>query len=90
MSVNPSVKTRVSTIICPSCKVEMYSRARHDFHGCKCGTFVDGGFDCLRYGWPNGFDKPTGRTRYVAATRAELYDDWNKRINKFGFIVGKK
>jgi len=85
-----SVKTRVTTIVCPSCQMEMYSRARHDFHGCKCGTFVDGGFDYVRYGWPNGFDKPTTHIRYVAATRQELYDDWNKRIDHFGFIPNGK
>lgn len=84
------VKTRVYTIICPSCKLEMYSRARHDFHGCKCGTFVDGGFDYLRYGGPNGFPKPTGKTRYVAATRQQLFEDWNRQTNKFGFIARAK
>lgn len=85
-----SVKTRVNTIVCPSCNVEMYSRAHHDFHGCKCGTFVDGGFSYMRYGWPNGFDRPVAKIRYVAATRQDLYDDWNKRIDKFGFIKAKK
>jgi len=90
MSAKHATKTRVSTIICPICKAEMFSRARHDYHGCKCGTFVDGGFDYLRYGWPNGTDKPTSRIRYVVATRQELYDDWNQRIDKFGFIKGTK
>jgi hypothetical protein len=81
------VRTRVYTVICRKCDLEMYSRARHDFHGCKCGTFVDGGFDYLRYGWPGGTEKPTGKTRYVNATRQELYDDWNKQNNKYGFIL---
>lgn len=83
-------RTRVTTVTCLKCGAEMYSRARHDFHGCKCGIYVDGGFDYLRYGgWSNGNEKPTTRVRYVNATRRELYDDWNTRADKFGFI-GKK
>jgi hypothetical protein len=64
----------------------MYSRARHDYRACKCGTMIDGGFDYFRCGWPNGFAKPAARARYVNATRRELYDDWNKQRNKFGVI----
>lgn len=86
MSVTAKVRTRVRTVVCPRCKVEMYSRARHDYHGCVCGTTVDGGFDYLRYGWPTGFSKPVTKTRYVNATRKELYDDWNFSHDKFGFI----
>lgn len=67
----------------------MYSRAVHDFHGCKCGTFVDGGFDYLRAGWADGCMAPKTRTRYVNATRQQLFDDWNRRIDKFGFINKK-
>lgn len=87
MKTKSVVKTRVLTVTCPECKSEMYSRSRHDFHGCSCGTFVDGGFDYLRYG---GMDltKIVKRTRYVNATRQELYDDWNNRKDKFGFIKG--
>lgn len=79
-------RTRVRTATCPKCNIEMYSRARHDYHGCKCGTFVDGGFDYLRYGGPNGHYSPKIRIRYVKATRWELYQDWNTSSNKFGFI----
>lgn len=84
-----SVRTRVRTVTCTECGAEMYSRARHDLHGCECGTFVDGGFDYLRAGWSKGDKRPITSTRYVAATRQELYDDWNKRIDKFGFIQKK-
>lgn len=81
------MRTRVMTITCPKCGAEMYSRARHDYHGCNCGTVVDGGFDYLRYGWPNGAEKPKVRTRYVNASRRELFDDWNTRKDKYGFIT---
>lgn len=30
------------------------STYRHDFKGCKCGVFVDGGLDYERCGWPSG------------------------------------
>lgn len=86
MTKTKTKRTRVTTITCPQCKSEMYSRSRHDFHGCACGTFIDGGFDYIRYGWPNGYDRPKARYRYVNATRAELANDWNKAIDKYGFI----
>jgi len=33
---------------CPTCKVELISRYRHDFVSCPCGQFVDGGHDYFR------------------------------------------
>jgi hypothetical protein len=81
------MRTRVSTVTCPQCQTEIYSRARHDYHACYCGkTIVDGGFDYLRYGWAAGGPKPKVRIRYIAATRQELQDDWNARKDKFGFF----
>lgn len=83
-------KIRVSTVTCPACKVEIYSRAQHDYHSCYCGqTTVDGGFNYLRYGWAAESPKPLVRVRYITATRKELYDDWNGRHDKFGFLSGK-
>lgn len=82
-------RTRVQTVECPKCRVEMYSRAVHDFHGCKCGVFVDGGFAYLHYGGYKN-EPPKIRTRYVLATRHQLYEDWNFGINKFGFIKKEK
>lgn len=87
MKTKSVVRTRVFTVTCPDCKAEMYSRARHDFHGCFCGTFVDGGFDYVRYGGKD-LNSIVKRTRYVKATRQELYDDWNNRKDQFGFIKG--
>jgi hypothetical protein len=44
----PIVQTGV---MCPSCLDEIFSNSVHDFTECRCGdTFVDGGFDYLRYG----------------------------------------
>ncbi len=85
-----TIKTRVTTVTCGKCAVEIYSRAVHDYHLCYCGgTMVDGGFDYLRYGWGPNDPKPLVRKRYVNATRKELYDDWNTRNDKFGFYKPK-
>lgn len=82
------VRTRVSTVTCPGCKVEFYSRARHDYRLCGCPeeTMVDGGFDYLRYGGKD-LKAIVTRIRYVSQTRRELYDDWNHSADKFGIIT---
>ncbi len=89
-----TAKTRVWTITCPECKLEFYSRARHDYRVCGCpsNTMVDGGFSgYVRYG---GKDvtvlRDTFRHRFVKATKQELFDDWSHRQSKFGVIVGRK
>lgn len=49
--MSSSKGVEVSVVICPACKQGIYSVARYDFHYCDCGgTFVDGGFDYVRYG----------------------------------------
>ena len=84
------VRTRVAAVTCNGCGDEIYSRARHDFRSCKCGkTHIDGGFDYVKA----GFDPSVGfsqRIRYVDATRAELYQDWNLQKDKFGKIHPSK
>lgn len=80
------MKTRVTTVTCPKCNDEIYSRAHHDYHTCLCGqTMVDGGFDYLRYGGAD-LSKIKQRIRYVSASREELYRDWNERKDIFGSI----
>ena len=83
-------KLKIKTIKCPTCKDVIFSRARHDFHYCSCGTiFVDGGFDYLRYGGNDGaiFVDVKFMNLELDVTKEELNDDWNKRINKFGIIT---
>lgn len=49
-------KKRKFGVQCAKCGERLFSWWRHDFHHCKCGgTFVDGGWDYLRYG---GEEKP--------------------------------
>jgi len=80
-------KIRVSTVICPGCKAEIYSRARHDFHTCGCPeqTFIDGGFDYTRYGGKS-YGQIQHKTRYLPITRQKLYEDWNYKVDKLGVI----
>jgi ribosomal protein L37AE/L43A len=80
------MKTKVSCVVCPSCKDVIYSRARHDFHRCSCGEVaVDGGFDYLKISYKTV--RPEVIVKEIDASKQELYDDWNNRLNKFGFIT---
>lgn len=82
------IRTRVTTVTCPFCHAELFSRARHDYRECPCKkTMVDGGFDYLRFGWDHKGQRPMVRTRYVNVTRATLYDDWNSSKDRYGFII---
>lgn len=77
--------TKVTGIVCPTCKAFIFSRAHHDFHYCKCGEcFVDGGFEYLRFGWTK--TQPIRATTEVRQTQRELFSDWNKKEDKYGII----
>jgi len=80
----------VKAIICPSCDDTIFSRARHDFIWCSCGNCgIDGGFEYVRTSWKTG-GMPKHKRIKVLATRQQLYDDWNNRVDKFGLIKKKK
>ena len=82
------MKTKVNCIVCPSCKDVIYSRARHDFHFCSCGEIaIDGGFEYMRMSYKSV--KPEIVVREVDVTKDELFQDWNQRLDKFGFIKPK-
>jgi len=73
---------KINAIKCLICGDIIYSRARHDFHSCKCGeTSIDGGFDYMRVIAPSGYDNVEIE---VDTTEADLYKDWNEGIDKFG------
>ena len=77
---------KVVAIKCPNCGETIYSRARHDFRTCFCGNCsIDGGFDYIKVSAKNGL--PNTFKVEVNATKQQLYDDWNKRINKYGVIM---
>lgn len=87
MRKKPS-KLKVTTITCPLCKEEIYSRANHDFRTCSCGECsVDGGRSYLKFSWnPEkfGMDDVVRQIRELDVTEQDLYDDWNKGIDKLG------
>ena len=76
---------KVLAVKCNKCGEIIYSRAHHDFHYCSCGaTFVDGGRDYLRYGNDPTAGRPKELEIEVDATEQEMYQDWNKRLDKLG------
>jgi Zn-finger nucleic acid-binding protein len=76
---------KVKAIACPTCRTIIYSRARHDFHYCRCGEVaVDGGFDYMKICFKKKL--PITSEFEVAATKQELFDDWNTDTNRFGWI----
>ena len=84
-----SKKTIVSALECPRCRVFIFSRARHDYRSCPCGEIsVDGGFDYFKVGFRGG-TLPRVVKKMVPATKQQLFDDWNERIDKFGVIETK-
>lgn len=79
---------KVSAIHCPNCGDTIYSRARHDMIGCTCRKiWIDGGFDYIKISFTDVDNPPKIIELDVEATKQELYDDWNNRINKFGRIT---
>lgn len=82
---------KVSAIKCLGCGDIIYSRARHDWHRCSCGkTFIDGGFDYMRVGWDEETGYEHADIELEGVTEEDLYDDWNKKIDKYGTIKEKK
>lgn len=77
----------VNAIRCPKCGEIIYSRAHHDFHFCHCGNaYIDGGFDYVRIGAKEGLDDIKVFQLEIKSNKKELYDDWNKNKDKFGWI----
>lgn len=88
-SVNYVKRTRVTCIQCWNCEAIIYSRARHDYRPCPCGTVaIDGGFDYVKMCFNEKVPKMF--VRYVRASREELYEDWNNCSDKFGVIANAK
>jgi len=76
------------------CGDTIYSRAGHDFQTCSCPPdeyiFIDGGQN-------NPYFRVGGNPSEIEhvdleldLSLSQLYDDWNKRIDKYGIIKGKK
>lgn len=79
---------KVNAVRCRECGDTIYSRARHDFRECSCGSsFVDGGSFYLRYG---GCASAPFEIDIKVTDERELYKDWNNSKDKFGLIKGIK
>lgn len=79
---------KVHALRCLTCNTTVYSRTTHDRRHCLCQNIaIDGGFDYIKISW---VDKNTfvqyPEYEIGEVTKEELYNDWNKRINKYGFI----
>jgi hypothetical protein len=69
-------ETSVTLVICTACNTGIFSVSVHDFHYCPCGsTFVDGGFDYIRFGYPPGTRRPRTVTLKVPQSMKELLND---------------
>ena len=77
---------KINAIKCPSCGDVVYSRARHDMRWCNCGEVaIDGGFDYTKISYTTS-SSPERVEIEVNATKAELYNDWNNRIDDYVLI----
>lgn len=75
--------TVVTGAVCNKCHNFVFSRSRHDFRSCPCGSVsVDGGFDYLKV---SGDDYETKSMR-VPATREQLVVDYNAGTDLYGII----
>jgi len=87
--VKTKKNTKVSAFECEKCGDIIYSRDTHDFHYCTCGDIaIDGGFDYVKVSYKTKMPKLV--FKHISATKKELFNDWNNRINKFGVIHKKK
>ena len=80
-------KLEVASVKCPICEDVIFSRARHDMRFCTCGkTTIDGGFDYVKLSFSSQ-QKPLEITKLpIKQTKAELFQDWNSKSDKFGLI----
>jgi hypothetical protein len=79
---------KINAIQCDKCGDIVFSRARHDMRWCNCGEVaIDGGFDYTKISYITS--SPKRVEIEVNATKAELYNDWNNRIDDYGLIKSK-
>ena len=80
---------KIEAFKCPKCSAVVYSRTRHDYRWCPCKTIaVDGGLDYSRVVYKDTF--PEGVELNLDLTVEQLYNDWNKRVDKHGIILDHK
>lgn len=81
----------INAIKCLKCGDIIYSRSHHDFHWCSCKSCaIDGGFNYLKItgdyeNWKSVQINVLDDKDEIEAKKI-LFDDWNKRINKYGVL----
>jgi len=82
----------VKAYICPSCGDKIYSRARHDFRMCSCGSMsVDGGFDYVKRSLSPEFkfeDIMEEEIDLGDVTEKDLFEDYNSAKDCYGLEHG--
>jgi len=76
----------VNAIHCPKCGDTIYSRHRHDFRYCTCGTVaIDGGFDYTKIcAEPDAIYKVVPFQLEVDATKEDLLRDYLSNGEMYG------
>lgn len=86
------MKFFVNAYQCTKCHDIVFSRCRHDMRYCSCGSIaVDGGFDYTKISYKSP-DDIISMSKFIEIDGVEtvpdmkkiLYEDWNKRIDKYG------
>lgn len=80
---------KVMAIKCSKCHELVYSRARHDYNFCSCGSVgIDGGRSYTKVSFTDKV--PDMHEVTLNYTNQDLYNDWNNNINKLGKLGGIK
>jgi len=78
---------RISAIECPACNAVIFSRARHDFRYCPCGTVaIDGGFDYKKVCYADCIPRHLF-IEVATVDKQILFEDWNTQKDKYGIIL---
>ena len=82
---------KIKALKCPVCEDLIFSRALHDYRSCSCGAIaIDGGLTPYnKITWDGDKVDPTKLELIeikIKESKKEIYNDWNKRIDKLGLI----
>lgn len=80
---------KVTVIVCSNCKEQVFSRTRHDYRFCSCGSVgIDGGRSYTKISWDTSklANQPEIKEITIKQTNEQLYKDWNTQTNKYGII----
>ena len=87
--MKPKTLNEICAAQCPKCHDVIFSRHHHDFHWCNCkDVAIDGGKHYVRCSFHD--TQPTHIIILIPQTDNEIYNDYNKRINKLGVIKTKQ